>query len=98
MMWKYANRLAGVADRDGAEDYKSREYLSLVSSQQEGDGIKNWYYVYRSVFPDHKNTLLAETLIPTYGVQMANSNNVGYFAQCIYKSVDQEIGPFFFLR
>ena len=98
MMWKYAKRLEGVEDRNGAEAYKSREFLSRVSSQQEWDGIKNWYYVYRSVFPDHENTLLAEKLIPTYGAQMINSNNVGYFAQCIYKAANQEVGPFFFSR
>ena len=95
MMWKYAKRLEGVKDRAGAENYTSRQYLDRVTNQPEGHGIKNWYYIYRSVFPNHENTILAETLIPTYKHRMLTSNNAGYLAQCIYKSPDQEVSPYF---
>ena len=95
-MWAYAEWSSiHETDREGFKDYKNLELRDRVLSNDEKGGLKNWYYIYRSVFPDHANTALAETLIPTFQEQMSSSNNLGYFAQCIYKSPAQEVGSSF---
>ena len=83
-MWKYANQLKGVRDRKNSQDYKSKEYLNKIITDSEKDGLKNWFYIYRANFPNHENTKLAETLIPTFKKQMRHSQHLGILAQCIY--------------
>ena len=83
-MWKYAKQLKGVDGRRDHTDYKSLEYLNRLITDTEKSGAKNWFYIYRTNFPDHKNTKLAETLIPTFRQQLQHSDHIGILAQCIY--------------
>ena len=83
-MWKYAKQLEGVQERKNSKDYKSKKFLNRIITDTEKGGAKNWYYIYRANFPDHENTKLAETLIPTFKKQMRQSQHLGILAQCIY--------------
>ena len=83
-MWKYAKQLKGVQERKNSKDYKSKKFLNRIITDSEKNGLKNWYYIYRANFPDHENTKLAETLIPTFKKQMRHSQHLGILAQCIY--------------
>ena len=83
-MWKYAKQLKGVRDRKNSKDYKSKEYLNKIITDSEKDGLKNWFYIYRANFPNHENTKLAETLIPTFRQQLRHSQHLGILAQCVF--------------
>ena len=84
LMWSYAKQIKGVDHYKDFKNYKSKEYVNLSTGLEERGGYKNWYYIYRSVFSDHPNVKIGDTLIPTFQKQMESTNHLGFIAQCTY--------------
>ena len=92
-MWNYASEnyaLDSYTDLVGWNDFKSDEILNHIIGETEFTGAKSWLYIYRSVFKNHPNTARADKLIPTFQDQTLGSNDLGFFAQCIYKDANQK--------
>jgi hypothetical protein len=93
LMWNYASEnyaLDSYTDLVGWNDFKSDEILNHIIGETEFTGAKSWLYIYRSVFKNHPNTARADQLIPTFQDQTLGSNDLGFFAQCIYKDANQK--------
>ena len=93
LMWNYASEnyaLQSYTDLEGWNDFKSYEILNRIIGETEFSGAKSWFYIYRSVFKNHPNTVRADQLIPTFQDQMLGSNDLGFFTQCIYKDANQK--------
>jgi len=93
LMWEYASEnyaLESYMYLEGWNDFTSDEILYRIIGETEFSGAKSWFYIYRSVFKDHPNTARADQLIPTFQEQTRGSNDLGFFAQCIYKDANQK--------
>jgi len=84
LMWKYAKTLEGVDHYNNYQDYKSTEYLDRLVGDTEHSGMKNWYYIYRSIAAPHENINRADQFIPTFKKQLEFSKHLGFLGQCVY--------------
>lgn len=84
LMWKYGKNLAGVEHYKNYKDYKSTEYLDLLINETEHSGLKNWYYIYRTISAPNDNIKRADQLIPTFKKQLEYSKHLGFLGQCVY--------------
>ena len=93
LMWNYASEnhaLKSYTHLVDWNDFKSDEILDRIIGETEFSGAKSWLYIYRNVFKNHPNTARADQLIPTFQEQTLSSNDLGFFAQCIYKDANQK--------
>lgn len=84
LMWKYGKNLAGVEHYKNYKDYKSTEYLDLLINETEHSGLKNWYYIYRTISAPNENIKRADQLIPIFKKQLEYSKHLGFLGQCMY--------------
>ena len=90
-IWLYAKELKSVQHYINFTDYKSPEYLQMLTTTAERNGLKNWFYIYRNNFPIHPNTELGNKLIPTYKSKLEHSQHIGILAQCLYAEKGQKL-------
>ena len=84
LMFRYAKADAGVEHYAEYGDHTNSRFYELIVGDTEKGGEKNWFYLYRMLFPDHPNTKLGDALIPLFKVRTISSNHMGFLAQCLY--------------
>lgn len=91
LMYKYSKIDAGTSHYDEFADHKNDRFYKILISDSEKFGLKNWFYLYRHLFPDHPNTSLGNKLIPTFKEEGIHTNNMGFIAQCLYGGNNQDV-------
>ena len=84
LMFRYAKADAGVEHYAEYGDHTNSRFYELIVGDTEKGGEKNWFYLYRMLFPNHPNTKLGDALIPLFKVRTISSNHMGFLAQCLY--------------
>ena len=91
LMFAYAKADAGVEHYAEFGDHTNSRFYELIVGDTEKAGEKNWFYLYRMLFPDHPNTKLGNTLIPLFKVRTIASNHMGFLAQCLYGGAPEDV-------
>jgi hypothetical protein len=91
LMFKYAKSDAGVEHYAEYGDHTNLRFHESVVSGTEKSGQKNWFYLYRMLFPDHPNTKLGNELIPLFKSRTIDSSHMGFLAQCIYGGRPEDV-------
>ena len=91
LMFRYAKADAGVEHYAEFGDHTNSRFYELIVGDTEKSGEKNWFYLYRMLFPDHPNTKLGNALIPLFKVRTINSNHMGFLAQCLYGGTREDV-------
>ena len=91
LMFRYAKADAGVDHYSEFGDHTNSRFYELIVGDTEKAGEKNWFYLYRMLFPDHPNTKMGNALIPLFKVRTLTSNHMGFLAQCLYGGRPEDV-------
>lgn len=91
LMFKYAIADAGVDHYAEYGDHMNLSFHELLVTDTEKSGQKNWFYLYRMLFPNHPNTKLGDDLIPLFKGRTIDSSHMGFLSQCIYGGRPEDV-------
>jgi len=91
LMFRYAKADAGVEHYAEYGDHTNLRFHELIVGDTEKSGAKNWFYLYRMLFPEHPNTKLGNELIPLFKMRSIDSSHMGFLAQCLYGGRPEDV-------
>ncbi|NBR03180.1 MAG: hypothetical protein EBT94_08665 [Alphaproteobacteria bacterium] len=91
LMFRYAKVDAGVEHYAEYGDHTNLRFHELIVGDTEKSGAKNWFYLYRMLFPKHPNTKLGNELIPLFKMRSIDSSHMGFLAQCLYGGRPEDV-------